>query len=128
MNNRISLAILCFAFLVTGCAIKHPQTAAEFRKEAPGATFGSKQSFEVKRSISRVSKTFKKMAVKTKRTQLGNYIAKVNGYDIRQKVSMKKGTKNPQVASSEYIVCRGGKMIEGGFKNKETASDYAKNH
>jgi len=62
MNYRISLSILCFAFLVTGCAIKHPQTAAEFRKAAPGATFGSKQSFEVKRSISRVSKTFEKMS------------------------------------------------------------------
>ena len=62
MNYRISLAILCLAYVLTGCAIKHPQTAAEFRNELPGATFGSKQSFEVKRSITKVSKTFQKMA------------------------------------------------------------------
>jgi hypothetical protein len=69
-----------------------------------------------------------KMAVKTKRTQLGNYITKVNGYDIRQKVSYKKGTKTPQVASSEYVVCRGRKTIKNGFKNKEEATKYAESH
>ena len=62
MNYRILLAVLCLGFMLTGCAIKHPQSAAEFREAAPGATFGSKQSFEVKRSIARVSATFKKMA------------------------------------------------------------------
>lgn len=62
MSYRILLTTLCLAFLLTGCAIKHPQTAAEFRKEAPGATFGSKQSFEVNRSFDQVSNTFNKMA------------------------------------------------------------------
>jgi hypothetical protein len=62
MNYRISLFSLCLGLILSGCAIKHPQTAAEFRKAAPGAAFGSKQSFEVNRSIARVSATFKKMA------------------------------------------------------------------
>ncbi len=68
------------------------------------------------------------MATKTKRTQLGNYITKVNGYDIRQKVTYKKGTKHPQVASSEYVVCRGRKTVGKGFKNKEEATKYAETH
>ncbi len=66
------------------------------------------------------------MATKTKRTQLGNYITKVNGYDIRQKVTYKKGTKNPQVASSELVVCRGKKTVKGGFNSIESATEYAK--
>jgi hypothetical protein len=64
------------------------------------------------------------MATKTKRTQLGNYITKHNGYDIRQKVSYKKGTKNPQIASSELVVCKGKKTIKDGFKNQESAKNY----
>jgi hypothetical protein len=64
------------------------------------------------------------MATKTKRTQLGNYITKHNGYDIRQKVSYKKTTGNPQVASSELVVCKGKKTVKGGFKNQETAKEY----
>jgi hypothetical protein len=65
------------------------------------------------------------MATKTKRTQLGNYITKVNGYDIRQKVTYKRDTKNPQVASSELIVCKGKNTIKGGFKNIQSATEYA---
>jgi hypothetical protein len=64
------------------------------------------------------------MATKTKRTQLGNYITKVNNYDIRQKVTYKKGTKNPQVASSELVVCKGKKLVQGGFNSIESASEY----
>jgi hypothetical protein len=73
------------------------------------------------------------MAVKTKRTQMGNYITKVNNYDIRQKVTYKKlergrEAKHPQIASSEYIVCRGRKTIERGFKSREAATKYAETH
>lgn len=64
MIYRFPLTILCFVFFVTGCAIHHPQNAEEFRKAAPGATFGSQESFEVNRSLSAVSRTFKKMAPK----------------------------------------------------------------
>jgi hypothetical protein len=69
------------------------------------------------------------MASKSKATTIGNYIRKVNGCDIRQKVSYKKGrelgTKQPQVATSEYIVVRGRNVIKNGIKNIETAIEIA---
>jgi hypothetical protein len=67
------------------------------------------------------------MAVKTKRTQLGNYITKSNGFDIRMKLTYKKGTeysKKPQVASHEYVVCKGKKLVKNGFKTKDEAIEY----
>ena len=73
------------------------------------------------------------MAVKSKRTQLGNYIRKVNNYDIRQKVSYSKvvgrgENKHPQVASSEYVVCKGKRTVKVGFNSLETASKYAESN
>ena len=70
------------------------------------------------------------MATKTKRTQLGNDITKVNNYDIRQKVTYKKMTggresKHLQVATSELIVYRGRKIMKKGLKNIEEATKYA---
>ena len=65
------------------------------------------------------------MATKTKKTQLGNYITKYNGYDIRQKFTMKKNSKGKEQASgSEYVVCKGRNTVQGGFKNQETAKGY----
>jgi hypothetical protein len=65
------------------------------------------------------------MATKTKRTQLGNYITKHNGYDIRQKYTMKKNDKgNMVVGGSELVVCKGKKTVKGGFKNQQTAKVY----
>lgn len=65
------------------------------------------------------------MAVKTKRTQLGNYITKHNGYDIRQRVTMKKNEKGKmETSNSEYVVCKGRKLVKNGFKNQETAKVY----
>jgi hypothetical protein len=66
------------------------------------------------------------MATKSKKTQLGSYIRKVNGYDIRQKVTMKKNDKGKmQVSTSELVVYRGKKLIKAGFKNIESATEYA---
>jgi hypothetical protein len=69
------------------------------------------------------------MATKTKATTIGNYIAKVNNYDIRQKNTYKKGfgldSKKPQVATSEYVVCRGRNIIKTGLKSREEADNYA---
>jgi hypothetical protein len=67
------------------------------------------------------------MASKTKATTIGNYITKVNNYDIRQKVSYKKaevgrGNKGRQVGSSEYVVCRGRKVIKAGIKSLAEAT------
>ena len=70
------------------------------------------------------------MATKSKATTIGNYITKVNNCDIRQKVSYKKTkrsreNKNKQVATSEYVVCRGRKIIKAGIKSINEAKAIA---
>ena len=62
---RHSSALIVFisaSILLPSCAIKHPQSAEEFRKAVPGATFAKTESYEVNRSIGAVTKTFQKMA------------------------------------------------------------------
>ncbi len=70
------------------------------------------------------------MATKTKATVMGNYITKVNNCDIRQKVTYKKAekgreNKGKQVGSSEYVVCRGRKVIQAGIKSIDEAKAVA---
>jgi hypothetical protein len=70
------------------------------------------------------------MATKTKATTIGNYITKVNNFDIRQKVSYKKADrgrddKGLQVSSSEYVVCRGRNIIKAGLKSIDEAKAVA---
>ena len=71
------------------------------------------------------------MATKTKATTMGNYITKVNNCDIRQKVTYKKAergsreNKGKQVGSSEYVVCRGRKVIQAGIKSIDEAKAVA---
>lgn len=60
---RYLTAVLAIA-LLSGCGIKHPQTAEEFRKAVPGAFMGEVESFEVNRSFRAVAKSFKKRAPK----------------------------------------------------------------
>ena len=65
------------------------------------------------------------MSVTSKRTKLGNYITKVNNFDIRQLYSMSKMTNGKsQVNSHDIRVCRGGKLIKSGFKTKEQAIEF----
>jgi hypothetical protein len=54
------LAVL--AALLGACAAPHPQTADEFRRYVPGATFGKVQSFEANRPLRDVAKTFQAKA------------------------------------------------------------------
>lgn len=58
MKRAITLAI---AALAAGCA-SNPQTAEEFRQAIPTATFGKKQTFEAKRSLRDVTRTFQAKA------------------------------------------------------------------
>jgi hypothetical protein len=64
MQYRIILATVLTSGLFAGCAINHPQTAAEFRAAAPGATFGKKESFVVDRQFDAVARTFEEQAPK----------------------------------------------------------------
>src|SRR5712664_100984 len=50
------------AVLLGACAIQQPQTAEEFRRYVPGATFGKVQTFEVNRPLREVAKTFQAKA------------------------------------------------------------------
>ena len=65
MLKKITLLAGLLATLFSaGCAIHHPQTAEEFRKALPGATFGKKETLTVNRDFRSVGKTFQKMAPK----------------------------------------------------------------
>lgn len=71
------------------------------------------------------------MATKTKATTMGNYICKENGCDIRMKVTYKKSTargesNKSEVASHEFVVCRGRKVLKNGLKTKDEAVAFAK--
>jgi len=58
---RLTLAIAACAALCA-CATKAPQTAEEFRQEAPGAFLMKKETMEVARPFRDVAETFRKRA------------------------------------------------------------------
>jgi hypothetical protein len=52
--------ILLAASLASACAVQHPQNAEEFRQRIPGAFMGQVKTFEVKRPLRDVARTFQK--------------------------------------------------------------------
>jgi hypothetical protein len=54
-------ALTAFSVLVAGCA-QQPQTAQEFRAAIPGAFMGKVQTFQAKRPLAAVAKTFQARA------------------------------------------------------------------
>lgn len=50
------------ASALAGCAVNFPQTAEEFRKAAPGATFGKTETLEYNRPFRQVASTFQRRA------------------------------------------------------------------
>lgn len=62
-NIPSSIAALALAAsLSAGCAVNYPQNAQEFREQVPGAMFGQKQTFEAKRPLRDIAKTFQAKA------------------------------------------------------------------
>jgi len=62
---RLTLLLsLSLMTLLTGCSLKQPQSADEFRLAAPTAFLAKKESYVVNRPYSKVSKAFKKQAPK----------------------------------------------------------------
>jgi len=59
MQTRVAFTVLCA--LLAGCA-QQPQTAQEFREAIPGAFMGKVQTFEAKRPLAAVAKTFQARA------------------------------------------------------------------
>ena len=64
MKKIILLPGLLLLLAASGCSIKHPQTAEEFRQGAPGAFMGTKLSYEVNRPFAKVAASWKKQAPK----------------------------------------------------------------
>jgi hypothetical protein len=60
MRTRTACAALCVLF--AGCAQNYPQNAQEFRVAVPGAFMGKVQTFEAKRPLREVAKTFQARA------------------------------------------------------------------
>ena len=60
MNRYALLSIALSLFVLAGC-VSHPQTAEEFRKAVPGASFAKVETFDVDRPFDQVAGTFKKM-------------------------------------------------------------------
>jgi hypothetical protein len=56
------IAALALPIALAGCAINFPQTAEEFRKAAPEATFGKTETIEVNRPFRQVASTFQRKA------------------------------------------------------------------
>ncbi|HYX63889.1 MAG TPA: hypothetical protein VE935_06690 [Burkholderiales bacterium] len=57
--NRLYFGVAALA--LAGC-VDFPQNAQQFREQVPGATFGQKQTFEAKRPLREVAKTFQAKA------------------------------------------------------------------
>lgn len=64
MLLKKTVLISCLIAILPACAIKHPQTAEEFRKAAPTAFMAKVESFTVDRPFKEVAKTFKEKAPK----------------------------------------------------------------
>jgi hypothetical protein len=60
MRGRVLVVVPVLA--LAACAVQYPQTAQEFRDYVPGATFGKKETFEAKRSLRDIAKTFQQKA------------------------------------------------------------------
>ena len=64
MNKTFALIALTLTIILSGCAIKHPQNAREFRAAVPGAFMAKVEKYEVSQPYNEVAKRFKKMAAK----------------------------------------------------------------
>ena len=64
MRRIVFIISTLVVLLSTGCAIKHPQNAEEFRQGAPGAFMGTKLSYEVNRPFQEVADSWQKQAPK----------------------------------------------------------------
>ena len=62
MNIKFHSHIVVLGLILSGCAGHMPQTADEFRQEAPSAFMGMVEKFEVDRSYTEVGKSFQTMA------------------------------------------------------------------
>ena len=78
-HYKIIFALLVLAFM-SGCSMKYPLNATEFRQMLPGSMFGEVENVEVKRSLAKVGKSFKKKAKACLHKTLQTESCMNNGY------------------------------------------------
>jgi hypothetical protein len=64
MKIGITLTVLSFAIVLTGCVTSHPQNASEFRVAVPGAFLAKVEKYEVSQPFHKVASRFQTMAPK----------------------------------------------------------------
>ena len=119
--RALAFLMLFSVILLSGCAISHPQTADEFRKAAPGATFGKTESFVVNRQFKSVANSFKKMApkclnkrIKTTSSGYMHYQVIVTRYRPTVRISRSRAELHLQ-QEHEQGVMNVSKMPQGGY-------------
>jgi hypothetical protein len=115
---------IAFAALaaLAGCAVQYPQTAEEFRQQAPGAFMGQKQTFEAKRPFREVAKTFQAKApeclnvsVRTVSQGGGSYQSYLTTYKPTVVVDAKRAELHVQRQYKGGGIIVPGKEPEGGL-------------
>ena len=56
------IALISLGFLSSGCSVKQPMNVTEFKQMVPESMFGKSEQVEVKNSLKKIAKTFKKRA------------------------------------------------------------------
>lgn len=62
MAGYIKIFALLVLTLMSGCSMKYPLNATEFRQMLPGSMFGKVETLEVDRSLAKIGQTYKKKA------------------------------------------------------------------
>jgi hypothetical protein len=119
---RTTRVACSFALAALAACAHIPQNAQEFRDEAPGATFGQKQTFEAKRPFREVAKTFQARApeclnvsVRTVSHSPGSYQNILTTYKPTVLVDSKKAELHVQRHYQGGGIIIPGKEPEGGL-------------
>lgn len=59
MKSLITGVLVVSGLMLSGCSMKYPMNADEFRQMLPGSMFGEVEKYEVKQPIGKIARTFK---------------------------------------------------------------------
>jgi len=62
MKSLMTGILVFVGLILSGCSMKYPMNADEFRQMLPGSMFGEVEKFEVNQPIGKIAKTFKQKA------------------------------------------------------------------
>ncbi len=111
MRVHLTFFLFLSLFTLTGCSLKQPQTADEFRKAAPGAFMAKVESYEVNRPFSKVARSFKSRAatcldarIRTESRTNTSYQVIVTKYNPTVKVSANKAELHIQQLHEQGVM------------------------